>query len=423
MKKLFYLVLAVVLLGACSAKNTAELGGGEYGKSDPTAASDYAESGGDGGIVAPGEGGEGSEGGEVVPGNEQGEAGRVTAGEWNDLNNWLLWSNLMTNQQADQEGSDFTMYSSYWGFYTNHLVAVRVSDSEGKPVLDAPVELVASESGTVLYRARTDNKGETALWIGLTQEQSSVDEAGLALVVNGTKQAQAVTVTDWGEELTWNELTAAGTSGGKRIDIAFIVDATGSMSDEISFLQADLTNIISTVQSKHNDADIRTAALFYRDEGDEYVTRVNDFTDKLSQTTDFIKKQCADGGGDYPEAVHTALVSGLQELSWREDQTIRLAFMLLDAPPHKQDDVIKKLQDFVPQYAKSGIRIIPVAASGVDKPTEFFLRFIALATDGTYVFITNHSGIGNDHIAATVGDYKVELLNELMVRLVDQYLQ
>jgi hypothetical protein len=59
----------------------------------------------------------------------------------------------------------------------------------------------------------------------------------------------------------------------------------------------------------------------------------------------------------------------------------------------------------------------------VDKPTEFFLRFIALATDGTYVFITNHSGIGNDHIAATVGDYKVELLNELMIRLVDQYLQ
>ena len=226
-----------------------------------------------------------------------------------------------------------------------------------------------------------------------------------------------------GSDIFLEHPTAAGTSGGKRIDIAFIVDATGSMSDEISFLQADLTNIISTVQSKHNDADIRTAALFYRDEGDEYVTRVNDFTDKLSQTTDFIKKQCADGGGDYPEAVHTALVSGLQELSWREDQTIRLAFILLDAPPHKQDDVIKKLQDFVPQYAKSGIRIIPVAASGVDKPTEFFLRFIALATDGTYVFITNHSGIGNDHMAATVGDYKVELLNELMVRLVDQYLQ
>ena len=76
----------------------------------------------------------------------------------------------------------------------------------------------------------------------------------------------------------------------------------------------------------------------------------------------------------------------------------------------------------IPQYAKKGIRIIPIAASGVDKDTEFFLRFAAIATDGTYVFITNDSGVGNEHIAATVGQYEVEKLNELIIRLINQYM-
>ena len=242
----------------------------------------------------------------------------------------------------------------------------------------------------VLYEARTDNRGETNLFVGLTQLQEEVEDSTLMLIVDGMPQEIAVHVTRWGDEVVWNECTAS-VPATTNIDIAFIVDATGSMSDEIDFLKADLTNIITTVQNNHAEANIRTAALFYRDEGDEYVTKANNFTSDLSQTVAFIRKQNADGGGDFPEAVHTALEAGLQELSWREESHC--------------------------------IRIIPVAASGIDKQTEFFLRFTAISTDGTYVFLTNHSGVGGDHIEATVGDYEVELLNELIVRLINQYAQ
>jgi hypothetical protein len=37
------------------------------------------------------------------------------------------------------------------------------------------------------------------------------------------------------------------------------------------------------------------------------------------------------------------------------------------------------------------------------------------------VFITNDSGVGNDHLQASVGEYQVELLNKLMVRLINKY--
>ena len=68
------------------------------------------------------------------------------------------------------------------------------------------------------------------------------------------------------------------------------------------------------------------------------------------------------------------------------------------------------------------MRIIPVAASGVDKETEFLLRFLDVATGGTYVFLTDDSGIGGSHIEPTVGPYEVELLNDLLVRLIDESL-
>ena len=68
-----------------------------------------------------------------------------------------------------------------------------------------------------------------------------------------------------------------------------------------------------------------------------------------------------------------------------------------------------------------GVRIIPVTASGIDKSAEYLMRSLALATNGTYTFITNHSGIGGHHIEPSTDSYKVELLNNLLVRLIRDY--
>jgi hypothetical protein len=214
---------------------------------------------------------------------------------------------------------------------------------------------------------------------------------------------------------------AVPSPANSRADIAFIVDATGSMSDEIDFLKSDLTDIISKVAEVRPSLTMRTAALFYRDKGDEYLTRHSDFSENLATTTAFIAEQRADGGGDYPEAVHTALEEMLQNLSWDANARTRLAFLILDAPPHYQSDIIGSLQKSIATAARSGIRLIPVTASGIDKNTEFLMRFFAIATGGTYVFITNDSGVGDSHIEASVGDHEVELLNSLIIRLIGYY--
>ena len=70
----------------------------------------------------------------------------------------------------------------------------------------------------------------------------------------------------------------------------------------------------------------------------------------------------------------------------------------------------------------AGVRIIPVASSGINKETEFLLRSMSISTGGRYVFLTDDSGIGGGHIEPTVGDYDVEKLNDLMVKVATEYI-
>jgi hypothetical protein len=105
----------------------------------------------------------------------------------------------------------------------------------------------------------------------------------------------------------------------------------------------------------------------------------------------------------------------------RENAVGKILFLILDAPPHHTPESIRRLGKSVQAAAKKGIKIIPITASGIDKETEFLMRSFAIHTNGTYVFITDHSGIGNEHLEPTVGEYEVEYLNNLMVRLIIKY--
>lgn len=374
-------------------------------------------------------GGESGEVDDSQTGNSN--AGILTAGEWNDLVHWSFWSRLMNTSTYDR-------YSGYWQLITNNRVPVKVTDMDGKALPGVKIELLRASSGTVVWETLTDNHGLADCWVGLYQKET-VDGASLRVAVAGNMMEGVPTIYGWGtdslttdtvqgqnsfvEELVvYNTYVLADAPAvASSADIAFVVDATGSMADEIEFLKSDLYDIITKAESVNPSVSIRTAALFYRDEGDDYVTRYSDFTEKVKETAAYVKEQNADGGGDYPEAVHTALEHMLQDLSWKENARSKVAFLILDAPAHYTDTVIASLQASIKACARNGIRIIPVAASGVDKNTEFMLRFFAIATGGTYVFLTDDSGVGGSHLVATVGDYKVEQLNDLLVRLIAEY--
>ncbi len=341
-------------------------------------------------------------------GQTEGQAGVVTAAEWNDLDNWTFWNNLMND-------TIYGTYPPFWKFYPGHRIAVQINIGEN-PVMNAALELKRAEYS--VWKARTDNQGRAEMWISLYQKTESLNLEDYDLYINGEPWTGQLKNFDQGR----NEISLS--SPGEipnRVELAFVVDATGSMSDELEFLKSDLQDVLDSVAETHTDLNLYTAAVFYRDEGDEYIVKHSGFTSETATTINYIGDQRADAGGDYPEAVHTALNTALSELQWSQQARTRIAFLLLDAPPHYTNAIISDIQTSLQLAASKGIKIIPIAASGIDKETEFLLRLLAMATNGTYVFITNDSGVGNEHIQASVGEYQVELLNKLMVRLINKY--
>ena len=159
---------------------------------------------------------------------------------------------------------------------------------------------------------------------------------------------------------------------------------------------------------------------FYRDEGDDYVTKCFDFTDDIDALQKNLNSESADGGGDIPEAVAEVLKETISESSWSEE-SVKLAFLIFDAPPHDRKE--KVLYDTIRTAAEKGIRIIPVVSSNNERDTELFGRSLAIMTGGTYIFLTDDSGIGDAHLEPIIGDYKVEKLHDIIIRVINEYRQ
>lgn len=340
-------------------------------------------------------------------GGIQPQGGLVTAGEWNDLDNWDFYQKTLMKEP-------FKGFPDDWQMYTNHRIAVAIT-AKNKPAANATVTLFRND--TPIWTTKTDNLGRAELWVGAFQKEKELNTTLLRLKVNEQWVSTAAISETQVNRIALDETLPSPTN---LVQIAFMVDATGSMGDELEFLKMDLKKVINEVQKTNTQLKISTATVFYRDEGDEYVVKHSPFTEDINQTIEFISQQRADGGGDFPEAVDKALVQ-LNQLQWQPEARTRIAFLVLDAPPHNKPAVISSIQYSVKTAAASGIKLIPVVASGIDKTTEFLMRFIAMYTNGTYVFITDHSGIGNKHLEPSVGEYQVEKLSDLMVRLIKKY--
>lgn len=201
------------------------------------------------------------------------------------------------------------------------------------------------------------------------------------------------------------------------LDVALVIDTTGSMGDEITYLQTEFQDLSAEINARYPDAQVRWSLVVYRDQGDEYVVRHKDFTDDPNTFRNSLAQQFATGGGDYPEAPERALELA-NTLAWRgSDATAKLAFWVADAPPHAQN--LPAFADSVRDLGTSQVSIYPVASSGVDESTEYFMRASAQRTGGRYIFITNDSGIGLDHKEPTISCYYVTLLRDALLRAID----
>lgn len=340
------------------------------------------------------------------------KSGALTAGEINDFSKWKMWQDIASSELA--------MYQSSWNIAPKGRYTLMLQSNTGLPLVDAKVKLLADK--TVIYETKTDNTGKAECWLTIKNENPTIN-GKLSLSVEYMGQLKVIDrVTPFEESMNHLSLTVQ-CQQTENVDIAFVVDATGSMGDELNYLKAEMNDIVFKSKQISNSMNFRFANVFYRDKGvnELYLTRKMDFNRVLSESVMYIDEQYAGGGGDYEEAVEDALDTAINSLSWSENARTRIIFLILDAPPHNTPEVQEKLQRLMKQAAAKGIRIVPIGASGINKSTEYLMRTLALGTNGTYTFLTNHSGIGGDHIAPSTDKFDVETLNDLIVRILKSY--
>lgn len=332
----------------------------------------------------------------------------LTAGEINDLKDWNDWKSAINKEQ-------YVSFQKHWNFFLQRKIKVEVKDTDGNPVNNVKTTLYTNDNKKIMS-VLTDVKGEAFVFLDfdtITNDDYYRIQLECGQKIIGRK------ILKHAEKVAFVFENKKSTNS---VDIMFTIDATGSMGDEINYLKAELEDIMNRVAADENIDEKRVALAFYRDKGDSYVVKEYDFETNISKVQASLNENDANGGGDYEEAVEEALEKA-NALAWNPVAKSRLMFLILDAPPHFNEQIVAKIKNQITKAQEKGIKIIPIVASGANKDLEFLMRFFSISTNGTYVFLTDDSGVGNPHLKPTKDDFKVEKLNDLIVRLIKESVQ
>jgi Mg-chelatase subunit ChlD len=331
------------------------------------------------------------------------------------------------------DNADFGEYLAYRQRHAGLAVRERditerylleVTDASGQPVHDAEVAVQRPGVGLPVAWARTDTAGRVWLHPRAFLPAPAAQEQVLGVAVRkGAMHSRAVLTR--GQSQAVQVRLGPITAQPVRLDLVFLVDATGSMGDEIAKLKHSMRAMAQQISQLPGQPDICWGLVSYRDRGDAYITRTHDFTDDLGAFQQQLAGVQAHGGGDTPEALNEALHEAVHRLSWRSNAA-RMVVLVADAPPHLDYGGPQYDRDMQAALAK-GIKLFAVGASGLDPVGEYVYRQMAQYTAGRFVFLTyreaHNPGSGpGTQTPHDVKQYSVQTLDRLVVRLVSEEL-
>ncbi len=292
-------------------------------------------------------------------------------------------------------------------------VRFQVLDARNQPVNDARV-FVSVGNQTVEGRTHADGvwdffPGVSARWAQGPADVRVVGagaSAQLRVYLPGRGDGQDITL----------RLDAVRQERPHILDLAFLIDVTGSMEDELRYVNAEVVDIVARVRREAPEVSVRVGAVFYRDRTDSVPLQRIAFTRDVQGFAAAMQTVRASGGGDYPEDLDAGLHAAMRGLRWSDGNAARVLVVIADAPPQRYSTQYGYRQAMAEASAR-GIRLLPVAASGSNREVEFLFRAMGSFTSTPYVYLTDDSGVGNPHLEADTDRVAVEYFNDLLTRL------
>jgi hypothetical protein len=198
----------------------------------------------------------------------------------------------------------------------------------------------------------------------------------------------------------------------KTLDLAFVLDVTGSMSAEIEAMKQTIDAVATEIVTA-DESKVRLALVAYRDYADTPVFRTVQFTEDLGSFREYIEALRADGGGDIPEAVNEAM-DRTTRLDWNPNATARMAFVIGDAPPHPHEG-FSAVQAAAVLYC-GGVKVFTVATTGQDPTGRFIFRQMSQLSYATHLFLLR-GGAAPDSECADY-EFRTDELHNLVIERV-----
>ena len=194
-------------------------------------------------------------------------------------------------------------------------------------------------------------------------------------------------------------LCVGSTTARANLDIAFVLDTTGSMSKELREVKEKVRIIADSLYSARPDQTIRIGVVAYRDITDKYVTKFSPLSSNIEDAFTFLATLRAKGGGDRPEHVVAGLEAALNNLEWDQStNTKKQIFLIGDAraqTSYANQTSIAALGEIARQ---KGVVINSIGCRSLSRTGIRQFRTIAYSTEGRYQHI---GGIRNDSASLT----------------------
>ncbi|MEM7336165.1 MAG: vWA domain-containing protein [Chloroflexota bacterium] len=325
------------------------------------------------------------------------------------------------------DNAEFEAYLAYLNSYPNDdvlladisdRIKVSIVDSQTQPIVGATITFVANEEIVTQMTTRSDG----SIFFFPNSFANTAVTYTLIIEHENDVLVEDISVNDAQFEWQFSMLNVTVDNTAVALDLLFVIDTTASMRDEINELKENIQFIASQVNNLPASLDIQYGMVTYRDIEDAYITRQTPFTNDINAFADALELVTAGGGGDYPEDLHSALSEGLNNMAWRSDKRIGLIFVVADAPPHldygQEEDYLVSIQN----ANEAGLKIFPIASSGLNEQGEYIFRQLAQMTNGRFVFITDEpTGTTTGDTSASVTTdtaYTVGQLDQLIINII-----
>ena len=207
----------------------------------------------------------------------------------------------------------------------------------------------------------------------------------------------------------------------QNIELLFLLDTTSSMSSYINEAKNNIIKIYTEILNNKSEClnSLKMGLINYRDhppQDNTYITKLYNLTHDVNLMQKYLNETSAYGGGDLPEAICCSLSDCLNKINWtQDDQVIKIAILIADAPPHGINCVGDGLPNGCPLHndpieiayklAQNKITLYCIGCEPALTPYKDFFLILSLITGGKYLSLNNCNSLSN------VSEYLFYLLN------------